>query len=226
MKKEWRKLFDLPPAILWKQDILELIDILSEESEQQECQIEFQFDYDDCKQTLTTRDEINKFTQDHPTDKLSISMHVRAEEREKPSGVSITMHHSYISCQVHSDNEAWFLGKIQQLNKYFLKRKPWYSMIVRIMPFLTGAFLFFTPLVVITSLKTDNLFTAISMAILGVIIVVIGILSLYGKIFPYVKIYFRNKKRLFSLQLVMVIIAILSLIVTAIGSMVIPLLKE
>jgi len=227
MKQEWRKIIEVHPAVLYKSDVIELVNIVSECEAGQYYELSIQYEYEGFHHTLTTIEDLENFSKDIPTDKLSINVTIWSENQNIVSGISITMHQNYIQYQIHANNEAWFLGKIAQLTKFFRSRKPWYSLITRIIPFVGPALVMSGFYIGLFAIKNAKTVSAILGFVLAFSMVMISYYSYKAKLFPYVKIYATNKdKRFLTYEMVKTVIAILVLIVSIIGTIVVPILQK
>jgi hypothetical protein len=227
MKQEWRKIIQVHPAVLYKSDVMELVKIVSECEAGQYFVLSIEYEYEGLSQTLTTIEDLENFSKDVPTDKLSIKANIYTEDRDIVSSISITMHQTYIDYQIHANNEAWFLGKIAQLTKFFKSRKPWYSFITRIISFVGPALVMSGFYIGIFAIKNTKIVWAILGFFLAFSMVMISYYSYEGKLFPHVRIYAKNKEKKFvTYELVSIVIAILALIVSVIGTILIPILQK
>lgn len=227
MKQEWLKIIDVHPAVLYKDDVVELVRILTECDENKSCVLSIKFEYEGLQQTLSSIEELEKFSKDIPTDRLSIDVTTWNEKNNIVNGISATMYHNYINYQIHSYNEAWFLGKIAQLTSFFKKRKPWYSLINKVIPFLSPSLIMSGFYLSLFSIKADAKLSAGICVSFTILMVIISYFSFRGKLFPYVRIYpSSRRKRIFTYELVSTIIAVLALIVSIAGTILIPILSK
>lgn len=226
MNHKWRKIVNVHPAVLYKSDVIELVKIVSECEAGQYCVLSIEYKYEGLYQTFTTIEDIEKFSKDIPTDMLSIDVTIRSEERDIVSIISITIDQTYIHYQIHANNEAWFLGKIAQLTKFFKSRKPWYSLITRIIPFVGPALVTSGFYIGLFAIKNDKTISAILGFLLAFSMVMISYYSYKAKLFPYARIYATNKKKLLTYEMVSTVIAILAFIVSVIGTIVIPIIQK
>ena len=225
MTHEWRKIINVHPAVLYKKDVIELVKILTECEPNQTYNLSIQYEYEGLRQTMSSEEELLEFSKEEPTNSLFINVTTR-DNNKIINGVSLTMYHNYITYQIHSESEPWFLGKISQLTTFFKKNKPWYALITKIIPFagpslvMSGVYLFLSSINKSILAASFFLFFTISMAI-------ISFLAYNNRIFPFVRIVPSDqKKRIFTTDLVSIIIAVLSLIVSIIGTIVIPMLSK
>lgn len=217
MKKEWRKIVDVHPAILYKDDFEELVLLLASADNNLTCSLTIQIGFSDQKIEVSSLNELDSAIDNKVTDDISISTNFWTKDREIISGISLRMYHNFINYQIHSYDEPWYLGKIEQLNRFFSKRKPWYNKIFWIsylFPFL----------IIIGAIWSFNFYIAskklvfISATLFTISMVVLSLINSKSKLFPYLKVYFSNRPRKnISYQIITVIISILTLIATILG---------
>lgn len=224
MKQEWRKIIDVHPVVLYKNDLIELLQILTACEPPQKVDLSVQFGYEGLKQTFNTIDEIKEFIRDDPTNEFSVNVQVRDENQKIINGLVLSMYHNFINYQIYSENEAWFLGRTAQLTNFFRKRKPWYSVLNRAIPF-SGPLLTIGGLLFgIFALKTGNVLSSLSAFCFTILMTIIMVFSYKGKLFPYVRIHpYDKRKRALTYEVVSLLIAILTLLATVIGSILLPI---
>ncbi|MHA2220064.1 MAG: hypothetical protein ACXACY_29590 [Candidatus Hodarchaeales archaeon] len=218
MKKEWHEIIHVPPAVLYKSDVIELVRIITECESAQSYELLVTYGYEGLHQTISTIEDLEKFSKDIPTNKLSIDSTIKDEKKNNVGVISITMYHNFIHYYIYSANEAWYLGKIAQLTSFFKSRKPWYSLINRILPIVSPALVMSGFLIGLFALKNANIILAIISLFLAFIMLIISYYAFNYKLFPYVRIYATNKeKRVIPYEIVLIVIALLTLIVMVIG---------
>ncbi len=227
MQQEWRKIVEVHPAVLYKIDVIELVRILTDCDKNESCVLSIKFEFEGLEQTLSSIEELEKFSRDISTNKLSINVTTWDENNNITNGIQVTMFDNYIHYQIHSENEAWFLGKIAQLTNFFKKRKPWYSLINKTIPFLGPAMVMSGFYLSLFLIKSEAKLLAGITVLLAISMIIISYLSFQGKLFPHVRIYpYIRKKGIFTYELVSTIIAVLTLIVSIVGTIFIPILSK
>jgi hypothetical protein len=227
MKQEWRKIINVHPAALYRSDLIELAKILTEGDNNKRSDLSVNIGYGGFTQTLTSVAEIEGYSKHTPTNELSMRVTTWNEKYNVVSGVSLTMHRNFIDYQIHSDNEAWFLGKIAQLKNFFKIRKPWYSIINRVMPFLGPILVISGFYLSLAAIKNGALTSAILGVSLTVLMAIISYYSYRGKLFPYVRIYpYDRGGTIFTYELISTIIALLALGVSIFGTIIVPMLQK
>lgn len=227
MEQVWRKIISVHPAVLYRDDVVELLQLLTQCQENETSAAGITFEYEGLHQSMSSIEEVEKFAKDISTDKLSIDVRAWDQHNHIVNSIWVTMYHSYISYCIASESEAWFLGRIAQLTSFFKERKPWYSVINRSIPLVGPALVMSGFCLTIFSVLSGARPSAAISASFTVLMVIISYLSYRGKLFPYVRIYALNKrKRILTRELISTIIAVLGLIVSIVGLIVIPILQK
>jgi hypothetical protein len=227
MKQEWRKIINVHPAALYKSDLIELVKILTEGDNNRRCDLSINIGYGGFTQTLTSIAEVESYSKHTPTNELSMRVTTWDEKNNVINGVSLTMYRNFIDYQIHSDSEAWFLGKIAQLRNFFKTRKPWYSIINRVIPFVGPALVISGFYLSLSAIKNGALISAVLGVSLTVLMAIISYCSFRGKLFPYVRIYPYDKGgTIFTYELISTIIALLALGVSIFGTIIVPLIQK
>lgn len=135
-KRVHRELFYLNCVLFRRQDLVALAKMLIDDPDTD--RIKVQVDFDSTSITAESMEELLG-NQDLPpyTDKVSVGM-LRLintpEYRDFPCGISLTLHHNYVSCHIHSLDQTWFLGKKSAVEKFFRLRRPWYALLNKSAP--------------------------------------------------------------------------------------------
>jgi len=217
MKNEWRKIVDVHPSILYKEDIEKLIDILVSTRKGEEVRLEVNLTNNDQTINVSSYKELMEYASGIITDKCSITVRIWDEANNISSGVTITMHHNYINYQVHSLEEEWFLGKIRQLDRFFAQRKPWYSRIYWI-KYIFPLFVAFGFLLSFKAYELNKQTTLFYSLLYTLTTLVLSIIDSKSNLFPYVKLRLIQRKRIsITYQLLGLLLGILTLLVAIIG---------
>lgn len=217
MKNEWRKIIDVHSVILYKDDLEELVSIISECDTDERIDVDIILTKDDRNYICSTFYELIENNKNIVTDQFSISSKTWTKENHINKGISLTMYHNYISYQIYSSDETWFLGKVEKLNKFFLKRKPWYGGI--------GWLKYFFPSFILIGLvlsfkyyNSSQIGYLIFTILFTLIFLILSIIGSKSKLFPFVKIHTTKKEGLkMPYNLMVLIIGFLALIVSLIG---------
>lgn len=213
-KIELREIISFHPALLYKQDLFELEQLIRDSHTHENDTLRIKITSKERNFEASSVDDLFQFNGlPESTDNLSISRTGWVEKNGDNNingGVSLTLYHNYINCQIHSTDEDWYKGKLLRLREFFKKKKPWYAFLNKISPgFLAVALaaLFYS----INLIKNNKLMLSIAPSCLFVLLSIIFILSFQQKIFPFVRIVLRDKKRisfgLNELQAVIVFVA-------------------
>jgi hypothetical protein len=132
---------------------------------------------------------------------------------------------SGISLEVSGPDETWVLGKYAQIKDFLREKRPWFWPFQRM-------FLFISAWVVVLSLggvvhfaRVNELVYSISSGILLATSHLATVFYWKGTFLPYTQIALRPERSFFTKQNVTLILGILSLIVSIIGGLIIPLAK-
>ena len=227
MKQEWRKIINVHPAVLYKSDILELVKILTEIDNNNRYVLRINIGYEVFKQTLTSIAELENYSKDIPTNELSMEVTTWDENNKIINGVYLTMYHNFINYQIYSDNEAWFLGKTNQLKKFFKIRNPWYSIINRVISFLGPALVVSGFYLTLFAINNGAIISATLGICFTILMFIISYLSYDGKVFPYVRIHpYDRRGTIFTYELISTIITLLALGVSIVGTFIMPILQK
>jgi hypothetical protein len=224
-KSEWREIVDVHSIELYKEDIKELGSILTEDTGKNTPEIEM---------SVTSNSRTLKFNPiDENFDNFDIksSNQVRIElviwngdSNDIVSGVTLEMHRNYVNYQIHSNSETWFLGKIEQLNRFFTKKKPK----IEPVPPLFRHLVLINNITIVVGLLLMGFFFVKDRYILSMILSILVILMILIPIRvrkpedpPYVKLYFYSRPKIESTPKKQIpwnlIIQVLILVVTIIG---------
>jgi len=216
MKNEWRDLFNLSPILLYKADLFDLEKILSTVANG--INSEFRIQLTNKNQTIEVSSVQQLFAcPDLPSHTDEISINVLNWKKEGSDsqnivgGVYLTLHHNYVSCQIHSEDEEWFIGKKEKLKRFFATKKPWYSVITRGAPFILPVLIIIPLQNLVSSLVRGEYPRAIISFICLFIFSILGYFSCRMLLFPYVRIVLkeRNKSRV-NVQLICAVIGAIS----------------
>jgi hypothetical protein len=195
-KTEYRELFNLNSSRLSKNDLLQLEKILVEDPKTDQIDIKLSFDSTTIS-AESFEELVSKSGIPLSTDKLSIDMNRwidKGDYKGISSGVSLSLHFNHITCQIHSIDQTWFLGKKHQIEKFFKTKRPWYSWLntlvflypnIAILLAVYGAVLFSEKQYVEMILPIFS-----SIAFLSVTALVFK-----QKLFPFVKVYLQEREK-------------------------------
>jgi hypothetical protein len=224
MEKEYRNLVSVKPVLMYREDILELCELIEAQSGEEK-KIEIEYKNNEESINITDIESLNSISDIPPTNYMSLTVRVW-KETNIVSGLSVSFNRNNISYQLHSENETWFLGTDSKLRKFFKAKRPWYSPIQRFSPFIS-------PVAVITSfqyatnlIKADEFIEGVFWFAVTVALAVITLFIFFQKIFPYVWISLSGKAgRKFSYEKWTFIISVLALVVAIVSGLVLPMFE-
>lgn len=222
MKREYRNLVSVKPVLMYREDILELCELI-EAQPGEEKKIEIEYKNNEESINITDIESLNSISEIPPTNYMSLTVRVW-KETNIVSGLSVSFNRNNISYQLHSENETWFLGTDSKLRKFFKAKRPWYSPIQRFSPFISPVALIVSFQYATSLVKSDELIEGVFWFAVTVALVVITLLMFFQKIFPYVWVSLSGKQdRKFSYEKWTFIISVLALLVAIVSGLVLPM---
>ena len=224
--KEFSRTVDLPPVILFREDLYLLEKLLREDFTLHR-EDDFTITLQAGHQRLTAHsfDELIGVGTPDYTDSLGMRVYSWSREAGIYESLSLTLTHYYSHYQISGLNEAWFLGKIGQLDNFFKLRRPWYAPLNKFVVPLCGVLLGLSPLAFIGVVVSQRYWALVFPLALLLTTAVVTQRVFQRKMFPSSHVDFAQKPKRASLQQQLpTILAVLSLLVSIIGSIVIPLL--
>jgi hypothetical protein len=214
---EFRKIIGTPPTVLRRHDIKRLAELLVADLPRRPKAFDFAVSSGDAQFRADSIEEL--LEQDLPDQIDSFTVNVRGwtEDNNIDRGISLNLRRTLGDYQIHSLDEVWFRGKIQQLNEFFKARRPWYASMRTFFPGLSGALyvsLFFA-LVFLLATKA-MLLAGISLLALG-----LSVWSfrsyLRGKMLPHTRILVKDRHSNVDKEFLMLIFTILGALATLAG---------
>jgi hypothetical protein len=223
MISKYNKNINLPPIILYRENLLELIEILTESPNAESISLEIIITYKNVENTLTTIEELRNYKHEGNLGNIKIVVSFY-EGKDTKSHKYISMDLNNISAKYYiaTDDEVWFFGKISQIDEFIKKHKRWYSIIRKISPpifFVYCGFVFGS-----IQLLSKNMNLYFLLPIFSLLIIQSLLLLLVYVIFPYTTIYLREKNKYLTFESKTILISILSLII-ALVSLIINIIK-
>lgn len=214
---EFRKLFDLPAAKLSRADLEDLGQLISDGMPFRPDAFEFSVSDGDATYQAQSLDELLSQELPQSIDSLSFRVHGWTDDNRIDRGVSLNLTRTTASCQIHSYDEVWFKGKIQQIMEFFTRRGTWYSKIRGMVPFLFGFFVGapFVALLFFLSAR-QFLFALVSGITLAALVKIISA-HVNGRLFPLIDIQLSEKPRRLDRETFMVVIAAIGALATVAG---------
>jgi hypothetical protein len=192
-KIEFREIISCGPAILYRADIVALADLFSEGGSFTKVNSEYSFTFDSTRKTA---DSITDLLADTPlpyTDKFSAAIQYWSN-KDIVASLSLTCYHNYIQYQISSNDSTWYHGKREQLRAFFKDRRPWYASLKPIMPMAWSSLPWVFVIMAVLAASRSNWLGCIVMATACPIFAVIAVQESRQRLFPFVRIFFRDRK--------------------------------
>ncbi len=219
MKKEFRKIIYTHAVKLHKEDVLEIIKILNECSNNEKVELEVCIGYGEETIPLKSVEEIRDFNSNEISNKLKIRSIIWSDN-EIVSGVTLEFHYNFCEFQINSVYESWFLGKQKQLQSALKKFRPWYFWLKYINPIIFGSTILLSGKFALNAFQLNNYNETIIGLFLLLLTILIAFLDLKQKIFPYVQVVFNSKNpttNIISKENFILLIELTTLIITIYG---------
>ncbi|MCW8894438.1 hypothetical protein [Sulfurimonas sp.] len=215
--KEYRKIIDTPVVLLKLDDVKSLMKILIEGIPEHTHAFEFSIHHDDVQIRADNLDDL--FSQELPNeiDGLTCSVKGWTQDNTIDRGIFLSFRKTVSDYQIHAHDEAWFLGKIEQVNSFLEKKKPWYTNFSKHFASLNGIFTgIFSMIFIFLIAKEMYIF---SLAPLIMVYILHSSFQKYqdGKLFPKTKIILKEDIKRTNYELWSFIVSILSLVATGVG---------
>lgn len=214
---EFRKLFALPAARLSRADLDNLGRLISDDLQFRPDAFDFTFSDGDATYRAHSLDELLSLELPQSIDGVSFRAHGWTDDNNIDRGVVLHLSRTIAYCQIHSYDEVWFKGKIQQLTEFFTRRGPWYCKIRDSLAGLFGGFEALSFCALLFLLLTGRFLFAL-VAGLTLAVLTKGF-SAYqkGRLFPLVDIQLSDKPRRLGRESLMVIFAAIGALATVVG---------
>jgi hypothetical protein len=143
-------------------------------------------------------------------------------DSEIAAGLSLSCSYNHIHCQIHSKDSTWFRGKREEMVAFFRERRPWYSCLKKAVPFINAVLPSGLVALIVLGVFRHNWLSVIFLTASLLVFTVAAILEYYQRLFPFVRVYFRDRKGIdWTPELV---VSILTLLMTTIA-VVVTILK-
>jgi len=226
--KEYTKSASIHPCKLNRNDLLKLIELLKEA-----------FPFSDRKEDFTISTNLPNISiransiedflehEDLPDkfSRLSLEIIGWSEDREIDKAVRMIFYDNFISLDVNGAEQTWVLGKYSQIVDFLRKKRPWFGPLREIFLYTIGAIPLLSLFGLIYFIISNEIVYSISTTLLLIVWVIAGVFYFKGTFLPYTQIILRPKESPLNKENLMITIAILSLIVSLIGAVVVPLVK-
>lgn len=122
-------------------------------------------------------------------------------------------------------DETWVYGKFVQIGEFLNKKKPWFWVLRKIFDFAFGFLVTVSLFATFYFIVVGRVLYAVSSGILFVAWVLAFVFFLKGTFLPYTQIILQGKTSLLTKENITIVIALLTLIISVIGGLVLPLVK-
>jgi hypothetical protein len=217
---EFRSLFDLPPSVLSREDIVALAKLLEAGIPLNPHSVEYTAKTGEATYRAKS---INDLLSQLPgnADELVLRVYGWTDYNSIDSsidrGVSIRLHATVPSCQIHSIDEIWYRGKLSQIHEFFRARRPWYGGARPYLHLVSGAL---QPALLFAAtylwLKGNHALSAFATLTL-VALVMANVSFLKGQLLPHTRIVLVQRPSWLTKDLAMVIFTALGATATLVG---------
>ncbi len=222
--KDYSQHKDIHPCKLEKNDLFELVKIIkkgfAETNRKEDLQIRSHIPnvsiYENSLEDFLKHKDIPNII-----NRLSIEQIGWNNKREIDKKVSITFYDNFIDFDVSGFDEEWVLGKSMQIQNFLRKKRTKLFFLNRSSPILFGLLIPVGFYAILKSIKEFSLIPIILSVLFMISIVTLIILFFKGKFLPYTRIIIVPKKM--NKENIILLISILTLIISFIGSIIIPL---
>lgn len=226
--KEYTKSGNIHPCRLERNDLLELIKIIKETFPVSDRKEDFKISTNlpdihissnSIKEFLKHEELPDKF------DRLTLDVLGWSKNREINKSIHITFYGSYINLNVDGTQQTWVLGKYSQITNFLKKKKPWFWALHKIFPVIAGIIPIVFLIALVDFVKAKVIIYSVSTALFLIAWIFATVFYFRGTFLPYTQIILTPKKFLFNKENIAIIIAALSLIISIIGGIIMPLVK-
>jgi hypothetical protein len=213
---EFSSLFDLPPSVLTRKDIVALAKLLEAGIPLNPHSVEYTAKTGEASYRAKS---INDLLIQLPgnADELDLRVNGWTDDNSIDRGVSIRLHTRVSYCQIHSIDEIWYRGKLSQIHEFFKARRPWYGGALLYIPFVSGAL---QPVLLSSAvylwLKGNHVLSAFA-ALTLVALVMATNSFIEGKLLPRTRIVLVQRTSWLTKDLAMVIFTALGATATLVG---------
>jgi hypothetical protein len=146
-------------------------------------------------------------------------------KRKIAKGVRMVFFDNFIDLDVDGIDQTWVLGKYTQIKEFLSKKKPWFWVLNKIFPYIAGVVPFLAFFALIEFIKTNEIIYSTTTAIFLIAFMLAIIFYFEGTFLPYAQIIIRSKDSFLNKEKFILIVMVLSLIISIIGGIIIPLTK-
>jgi len=226
--KKYTKSRSIHPCRLEKNDLLELIKIAKETFPTSDSKEDFVISTNlpDIHISSNSIEEFLKHEElPDKFNRLSLTIIGWSENREIDKSVRMTFYDNYINLDVDGIQQTWVLGKDSQITDFLKKKRPRFWALHKVFPFITGIITLVSLSALVSFIKAKVMIYSVSTALFLIAWIFATVFYFSGTFLPYTQIILTTRKPLFTKENITIIIAVLSLIISIIGGVIIPLLK-
>lgn len=214
--REYRSLFDLPPSVLSREDIVSLAKLLEDGIPLNPHSVEYTAKIGEASYRAKSIHELLSQLPGN-ADQLDLRVNGWTDDNSIDRGVSISLHATVPSCQLHSIDEIWYRGKLSQIHEFFRARRPWYAGALKYVPFMSGAL---QPTLVLSAvylwLEGNHILSVFSTLTLVALIIAVNSF-IKGQLLPRTRIVLVQRQSWLTKDLVMVFFTALGATATLVG---------
>lgn len=225
--KKYTKCNRMPPCKIEKDDLYELMKIFKENIDIK--------GKSDLKITANlpnisiTEHNIDDFL-DHKElpniiKRLFLSIIGWSDNNEIVKKIDLTFYDNYIDLYIDGADEIWVLGQQKKISNFLKNKRPWFWFFHKIIPNLLGVMFPVSIYAFVHFIEKDMIFYSISSGIFITVWIFINIFYFKSKIFPYTQIIIRDKEKFLNKENITILLALLSLITSIIGGIILPIMK-
>ena len=228
MSTEYTKSRNLQPCRLKRTDLLKLIHISQETSLVATAKRTFKISTDLPNLNITSSG-VDQFLEHEQLpdrlNRLSIEVMEMNKDFDTLGRVWLRFYETEIVLDVSGSDETWVLGKFVRITDFIRRHRRWFWFLPGIFPFIVA------PIWVVSLASLRKLLAAGQMIVSASTVVLLAasilatVFYFRGSLFPYTQVILRAKQPLFTKENVTLIVAVLSLIVSIVGGLLLPLVK-
>jgi hypothetical protein len=216
---EYRSLFDLPPSVLTREDIVALAKLLEAGIPLNPHSVQYTAKTGEASYRAKS---INDLLSQLPgnADQFYLRVNGWTDDNSIDRGVSIMLQATVPSCEIHSIDEVWYRGKLSQIHEFFRARRPWYGGVLPYIPVVSGALQTALLLAAVYLwLKGNHVLSAF--ATLTLVALVMATYSfIKGQLLPRTRIVLVQRTSWLTKDMAMVIFTALSATATLVGAII------
>ncbi|MBE0393908.1 hypothetical protein BJQ96_03781 [Flavobacterium sp. PL0002] len=227
--RKYTKSFKLDASKLELNDLNHLVEIITKTFSENERSNDFEIltRLDDLDIRSESLEEFLKHRElPNKLNNLSISMTGWNENGNIDKSVRLLFYKIFTNLDVNGDEETWVIGKSSQINEFLKKKRPWHWLLNKIFPYATGVIFAISLFYLSHFLKNGEIIYSISTGIFFLSWILATFFFTKGTFLPHVQIILNRDKSLLNKENITILISILSLIVSIIGGIILPLINS